>query len=211
VHICTNFGQSLLPLLVVLLSRNRLFPTLASLPTHEAHDDDAKEPHVSSDTTPHYRPFYILFVATVSAIVVLAVYSVPATSALGISSTIFTAIGLVLLETTARSTEDEDTQGAYSATSADGTNAIRSPPNALSRVQQLAALRDVAAALTTACGVAALFLESSINSAAPSHASSPYGPGWKTVHKSIMLLRLFWLIPVNVLIDALMYMIVSVF
>jgi hypothetical protein len=204
-----TLGQSLLPLLIVLLSGSQLLPTFALLPTHEGHDDAAKEPHGSADSAPYYGSFRILAVVTLSATIVLAAYSVPTTSALGISSTIFTATGLVLLERTARGTEDENTQGVHGAVSADGA---RISPDGLSREHQLAVLRDVAATLTAACGLASLFLESSTNSAIPSHATNKsYDRGWKTVHESMMLQRIFWMVPVNVLTNAFMYMIVSFF
>jgi hypothetical protein len=200
----------LLPLLVVLISGNHLLPKLASLPTHDGHDDAAKEPQTASDSTSYYGSLRILAVATFSAAVVLAIYSVPTTSALGFSSTIFAAAGLVLLETTATSTEDGDTQGLYGTVSTDGAHSTRTSPHGLSREQQLAALRDVAAALTAACGLASLWLESSTRgSSSFQKTDGSDEPGWKTAHQPVMLQRILWMIPVNVLTNALMYMIVS--
>jgi hypothetical protein len=158
-------------------------------------------------------------ISTASAGVVLAVYSVPATSALGFSSVIFAATGFVLLERVVRSTEDDDTTVVRS-TEDDDTTVVR--PNTpisgtissdgFTKASQLAALRDVAFVMAILCGPAAWWLEPST-----SHAISwqplyrQYHRDWKTVHDFMILQRTLWMIPVNILTNALMYIIVSHF
>jgi hypothetical protein len=194
----------------VLISGNELIPKLTALPTHATHDDAAKDPQGSSDPQSQAGSFRILAVATVSATVVLAMYSVPTTSALGISSTIFAATGLVILERAARGCGDGDTDGGYSSISANGMQSAHTSVDGPTQDHHLATLRDVAGVLMAACGLASLFLESSTtNTMSTQTASKTYDQGWGAVHDTMIMQRIFWTILLNVLTNALMYIIVS--
>jgi hypothetical protein len=198
--------QSLLPLLVVLVSSNELLPNFAPLPIHGTHDDAAKGPYTSSDLHSHTGSIRILVVATVSAGAVLAVFSVPTTSALGISSAIFAATGLVLFERVTWNVEGDDTHEAHDYMPANGT----APRDGPTKGQQLAALRDVTATMAVLCGLASLLVEPSTNNAVSWRpVYRQYHRDWKTVNDFRVLQRILWMIPVNVLSNALMYIIVS--
>lgn len=197
-EILTSF-QSLLPLLVVLLSRNELLRATAGLPFHELHDDDAKVPH--GDPERHTQPFSygILAIATVSAVAVLAIYSIFSTTALGTSSAIFTATGLVLLEGVIGNVEDGSMMGTYSAASSDSGWARRNSAE-LSQAQPLASLRDFAAALTATCGLSAILIEPSLA------AVAAWEPSLKVFGS---LQRICWIIPAKTSANALFYFVVS--
>ncbi|KAF1918958.1 hypothetical protein BDU57DRAFT_511748 [Ampelomyces quisqualis] len=200
--------KSLLPVLAVLISGHEFLPKPAALPTHAAHDDAAKEPHRSSDPQSQAGSFRILAVVTFSATVALAVYSVPATSALGLCSTIFAATGLVLLERAARGTDDGDTDGGYSSVSANGAQSAHSLVKETTRERQLATLRDVAAVLAAACGLASLVLESStIGAMSTRTANKSYDQDWGAAHDTMIMQRIFWTVLLSVFTNALMYII----
>jgi hypothetical protein len=201
--------QSLLPLLVVLLSTNDLLPKLASLPMHDTHDDAAKEPHTATDPPSFAGSFRLLAAATVSSGAILAAYSVPTTSALGTSSAIFAAIGLVLLERAVRGIEDEDSNGTYSSISMTGVQSGRSATSGPPKEQQLAALRDFAAIMATICGLTSILVEPSIIGAVSRGPSKKHDHGWTRAYDFMIMQRIFWMLPVNILSNALAYIIVS--
>jgi hypothetical protein len=202
--------QSLLPLLVVLLSTNDLLPKLASLPIHDTHDHATKESHNATDSQSFAGSFRLLAAATVSSGAILAAYSVPTTSALGTSSAVFAAIGLVLLERAVRGVEDEESNGTYSSIS---TPAVQSGRSAVSRPpkeQQLAALRDFAAVMATICGLTSMLVEPSIVSTISRGPSTEqYDHGWTKAYDFMIMQRIFWMLPVDILTNALLYIIVS--
>jgi len=136
----------------------------------------------------------------VSAGAVLAIYSVPSTVALGLSSAIFAGTGLVLLEKAIKNAEDDSTTEAYVPVSANGVRPRRNSLARSSKEQQLNALRDFAAALSTACGLASMLVEPSVSSAV----------SWKPTLQSFQILqRILWMVPVRVLANALIFYIVS--
>jgi hypothetical protein len=195
---------------VVLFSTHDVLPKLAALPMHDDHDGTTKEPHATADAPSYAGSFRLLVAVTVSSSAVLAVYSVPTTTALGTSSAIFAAIGLVLFERAVRGIEDEDlsaTHGSMPATGAQlGWTAAGEPP----KEQQLAALRDIATALATICGLISVLMEPSITSAVSRGPSTnKYDQGGTKVNDVMTMQRIFWMLPVNVLANALMYIIVS--
>ncbi|KAH8707605.1 hypothetical protein GQ44DRAFT_715674 [Phaeosphaeriaceae sp. PMI808] len=177
--------KSLLPLLVFLVSSNELLPKLTALPLHHAtHDDDAKEASSLSDSLSHGGSFRLLAVITVSAGAVLAIYAVPSTSALGISSALFAATGLVLFERAARGVEDDE--------------------------QQLATLRDAAFILTIICGLASILVEPSMHGAVSWEPVTAYlDKDWKMVHDFRVLQRILWMIPVHGVINVFTFIILS--
>jgi hypothetical protein len=202
--------QSLIPLLVVLVSSNELLPKLTALPIYGAHDDAAKEPYNSSDTQSHAGSFRILAVATLSAGAVLAVYSVPATSALGVSSAIFTATGLVLFGKATKNIEDDDTNDTHDYMPANGAPSGSGPSNGTPKGQQLATLRDVAATMAIVCGLASILVEPSANNTISwQPVYRHYNRDWRTVHDFRILRRTLFMVPTNVLFNVLMCTIVS--
>jgi hypothetical protein len=201
--------QSLLPLLVVLLSTNDLLPKLASLPIHDTHDDAAKEPHTATDPPSFAGSFRLLAAATVSSGAILATYSVPTTSALGTSSAVFAAIGLVLLKRAVRGIEDEESSGTYSSVSMTGVHSGRIVTGGPPKEQQLAALRDFAAVMATICGLTSILVEPSIIGAVSRGPSKKHDHGWTRAYDFMVMQRIFWMLPVNILSNALAYIIVS--
>ncbi|KAF2824975.1 hypothetical protein CC86DRAFT_371441 [Ophiobolus disseminans] len=192
--------RSLLPLLVILTSRNDLLPKLTELPTYGAHDDAAKEPQSPSDTPSQASVYRTLAVVTGSAAAVLAIYSVPSTVALGLSSAIFTATGLVLLDTTTRTADNGFTTGAYVPVSANGVRTRRSSVAGPSKEQPLVVLRDFATALSAACGLASMLVEPSLSSAI----------SWEPTLQTFKVLQcILWMIPVNVFANVLLFFTLS--
>jgi hypothetical protein len=137
---------------------------------------------------------------------VLTVYSVPTTSALGVSSAIFAATGLVLFERVARNVESDETHDVHDYIPANGTPSRDRP----TRGQQLAALRDVAATMAILCGMASILVEPSMNNAISwQPVYRQYDRDWKTVNDFRILQRILWMVPVSVLSNTLMYIVVS--
>ena len=145
-----------------------------------------------------------------SATAVLAIYTSPTTSMLGLSSVIFTAVGLLLFERATGSTDDEVGNGTYNYVSANGSlarsNASSGPP----REQQVAALRDIAAALMTLCGIASILTEPTIRD----------GIIWESVYKRTehdsaashdyqILWRILWMVLVHVITNFLLFLLVG--
>jgi hypothetical protein len=203
--------QSLLPLLVVLFSSNDLLPKLAALPIHDTHDDAAKEPYTAADPQSLVGSRRILAAVTISSSAVLAVYSVPTTSALGASSAVFAAIGLVFFERAVRGMEDEEMNGTHGSIPATAVQTGRSADSGPPQEQQLAAFRDVATVLVTICGLTSILMEPSITSAiSRGPATKKYDHGWTKAYDLVIMHRIFWMLPVNILTNALMYIVVSV-
>ncbi|KAH7392038.1 hypothetical protein DE146DRAFT_757793 [Phaeosphaeria sp. MPI-PUGE-AT-0046c] len=201
--------KAMLPLLAFLISNNDVLPRLAALPTHSAHTDDDRDSKTSSEQHAHMSSFRVLAVVTVTAAIALGTYSVPTTSVLGMSSVIFAAAGLVLLERAARGTEDETENASYRSVSAGPPQAGPSPIHSPSRQQFLAVLRDLAAVLTLACGLSSIFLEPSIIGAVPSQSVDPkYGRDWRTAYESTILRRFFGTIFLRNFTNTLMYIMI---
>jgi len=191
--------QSPLPLLVVLLSKTELLSNLAGLPYHNPRDDAAKTEHGPPNMQSSASRYSILAIATLSAGAALAIYSVPSTIALGLSSAIFTATGLVLLEAVIWSVEDDSTTGTYSAIDPDGVRARRNSSTEPSKEQRLVILRDFAAALTVSCCLASILVE-------PNLIKASWQPSLKAFGS---LQRICWIVPVQLCANAFFYFIVS--
>lgn len=200
--------QMLVPLLVVLISHNELLPKNLALPTYTIFDGPTVETKAPTETTPR-RSYFHMGALTFSAGAVLAIYTVPSSLALGLSSAFFMAAGLVFFEaviTNATCNHDSNQHGAGSPIG------LLSRPNSTSEAQegqQLAVLRDIAAAISIVCGVAAVFLEPSVTSTAiswePVYRS--FDMDWRDVHNYRILLHFLWMIPVLVVSNALTYII----
>jgi hypothetical protein len=101
-------------------------------------------------------------VITGSATAILAAYAVPATIVLGLSSAIFAAAGLVLLEKAIRGLADDDTSAIHEAVPSHHVQTGRNTSTRPSQGLQLAVLRDLAATLAVLCTLASLFMEPSV-------------------------------------------------
>ncbi|KAL5115402.1 hypothetical protein ACEQ8H_006702 [Pleosporales sp. CAS-2024a] len=216
-HICDRVAcdkpgswttKGFLPLLVVLTSNGTL-PTLAWLPTHDPHDDAAKELHDQSDAhSPNMSPL-LLFLITGSATAALLVYTLPATIVLGLSSVVFTALGLLLLERAIRSGEHDDTNGVYDAVPTSVSLPVRVRPYGIATGQQLSTLRDLAAVLAVVSAVASISTEPSVYSMYREPASRKHQQHWTKGYDSLVLQRIIWMIPVNIGTHALMYTVLT--
>ncbi|KAH7135106.1 hypothetical protein B0J11DRAFT_152762 [Dendryphion nanum] len=156
-------NKGFLPLLVVLFSDSGILANHPGLPLHYAEDPLVDSPS-SLDKGSHSSSSRFLVVATVSALTALATrYKSPSTFALGISSVIFTAAGLVLLETALKSSKDDTDTNKRGFMSANGTLSRRQSFHAANKDQQLASLRDVAVVVMIACGMTSYMIEPAIN------------------------------------------------
>ena len=99
---------------------------------------------------------------TIAASAALAVYVTSTTSALGISSAIFAASGLVMFEIAVRGTKDDNEGGTRGLMSADGSFSRRGSVSSNRKIQELAAFRDVAAAISVICAIATYMIEPSV-------------------------------------------------
>jgi hypothetical protein len=95
--------------------------------------------------------------------------------------------------------------------SADGTFSRRGSVSSSRKAQEMAALRDVAAAMTVICGIAVYMMEPSV---APGAATweplyREFDRDWKTVHDFRTVRQVFFMTIVNVASNLLMFLIVS--
>jgi hypothetical protein len=181
VHVLTML-QALLPLLTAVISENELLSKHFALPTTNL-DGSAAETKTSGAQPQSYG---MLAVLTASASAGLAIYAVSTTLALGLSSAIFTATGLVIFESAIQAA----TSGA--------------------QPQRFAALRDVAAAIAVICGVAALLMEPSLTASSISWEPvyREYSREWRDVHNFRTLQRFLWMIPVHAVLNILTFLMV---
>jgi hypothetical protein len=170
-------SQAFLPLITALIPASELAQHLPIL------DGPAAEPKTAGAQPQGY---WKLAVLTASASAGLAIYTLPTTLALGFSSAVFTASGLVILESTIQAA----TSGA--------------------QPQRFAALRDVAVAMAVVCGVAALLMEPSLTASAISWKPvyGEYSQEWRDVHNFRILLRFLWMIPVHAMLNVLVCLMV---
>jgi hypothetical protein len=191
------------------VSENELLSRHLNLPTHARSDstDSTSSPEKPSGK----RPADLLVTLTIAASAALGIYITSTTSALGISSAIFAASGLVLFEIAARGTKDDSDNGTSGLMLADGSFSRRGSVSSSRKVQELAALRDVAAAITVICGIAVYMMEPSI---APGAATwepmyREFDRDWKTVHDYRTVRQVLLMIIINVASNILLYLIVS--
>ncbi|OSS50921.1 hypothetical protein B5807_04228 [Epicoccum nigrum] len=199
----------LLPLFAVLVSENELLSRHLNLPTHARSDstDSTSSPEKPSSK----RPADLLVTLTIAASAALGIYITSTTSALGISSAIFAASGLVLFEIAARGTKDDSDNGTPGLMSADGSFSRRGSVSSSRKVQELAALRDVAAAITVICGIAVYMMEPSV---APGAATwepmyREFDRDWKTVHDYRTVRQVLFMIIINVALNLFTYLILQ--
>jgi hypothetical protein len=202
--------QVLIPFFAVLFSENELVVKHFALPTHTVLDDAAAETKTSPERQPHHESYGILAVLTVSAGVGLGVYAVPTTVALGLSSAIFAAIGLVLFESTTKVAAENGEGSKRGSASANGGISRRASMSGASRPQRLAALRDVAVAIAAVCGIASILTESSLTASTISWEPvyREYDREWRDVHNFRILQRFLWMLPVHSIVNVLVFILV---
>jgi hypothetical protein len=203
----------LIPFFAVLFSENELVVKHFALPTHTVLDDAAAETKTSPERQPHHESYGILAVLTVSASVGLGVYAVPTTVALGLSSAIFAAIGLVLFESTTKVAAESGEGSKRGSASANGGISRRASMSGASRPQRLAALRDVAVAIAAVCGIASILTESSLTASTISWEPvyREYDREWRDVHNFRILQRFLWMLPVHSIVNVLVFILISQF
>jgi hypothetical protein len=212
VHLAgTNILQALLPLFSTLLTENQLLSKHITLPTFTILDGPAAETKPSPEQPSHNSSYKLLAAATASAGAALAIYTTSPTFALGTSSVIFAATGLVLFESTVTATTADDEDNTRGLVSADGTLSRRVSMSGARKIHQLAALRDVAAAIAVICGIASYFMELSVTSTSITWEPvyRKYARDWRDVHNYRILLQVLWTIPATLLMNILIFIIVS--
>ncbi|KAF1842912.1 glycosyltransferase family 90 protein [Cucurbitaria berberidis CBS 394.84] len=199
--------KAFVPLFAVLISQNELLAKHIALPSHTLLDDPAAKTTTPPETHAYTGSYRILAALIVSASAVLATYVAPTTSALGFSSAMFAATGLVLFEAAMKSAEDDGENNTRGLVSANGSFSRRNSVGGAQREQQLAVLRDVAATITTACGIASYLIEPSMiaNMISWEPVYRSYGRDWRTVHNYRVLQQVLWMIPINVTVNVLTF------
>jgi hypothetical protein len=181
-----------------------------ALPAYNKLDDATSDNSPVSERRLHARSFRLLAVITVTATAALANgYTITSTTALGVSSVIFTATGLVLFESALQSSKD-DNDKERGLMSANGTFSRRTSPQGAQREQLLASLRDVAMVVALVCGMATYFVEPAITPHAiswePVYRQLP--GDWKTLHYHRTVQQCLLMILVNLLVNTLLFFMV---
>jgi hypothetical protein len=202
--------QALIPLFTVLFAENQLVAKHLALPTYTLLDGPAAETKSSPERQPHTESYAILAILIVSATAVLGVYAVPTTVALGLSSAIFAATGLVLFESTIKVAIEDGEGGKRGLGSTNGSSLRRASTSGASRPQRLAALRDVAVAIAVVCGIASILTESSLTASTISWEPvyRDYDREWRDVHNLRILQRFLWMLPVHSTVNVLIFVLV---
>ncbi|KAF1971988.1 hypothetical protein BU23DRAFT_590333 [Bimuria novae-zelandiae CBS 107.79] len=204
--------KGFLPLLIVFLSENDVLSKHLALPTHVLSADASKEGAANAEQQVQSPSYRLLVVLVVSASLALSThFTAPVTVALGVSSVIFTAVGLVLFERTLKSAGNDDSVSRSPQASANGNSSRDKPSDEPTRKGQLVALRDVAVVMALVCGLAAYLIEPRITSDTISwEPVYRFGGGSvKAVRHYRTVQLILVLIPVNILTNALMFLILS--
>jgi hypothetical protein len=201
--------KGLLPLFVVLVSENDVLSRYVALPKH-AGTGSATDGSTTSERS-QSTSYRLLAVVVLAASIVLATnFTASPTSALGISSVIFTATGLVIFESASRTTQDGG-NGRAGLVSANGSFFQRSPRDGVPKETHMAVLRDVAAALAVACGVATALMEPTLRPEAvtwvPLYHELP--KGWKELQQHLSVQQVVLTIFVNAVVNVLMFTMVG--
>ncbi|KAF2637174.1 hypothetical protein P280DRAFT_458292 [Massarina eburnea CBS 473.64] len=211
--------KGLLPLLVTFLAENDLLCRYIVLPLHNAALESPSDATTSSSSTTapesrtFTRSFWLLATTIASASVVLSTrFNTSATSALGISSVIFAAAGLVLLSSVVKR-RDDGASGRSALVS--GKSSPRSPAAAGAlREHRLGVLRDLAFVMALACGLASCFMEPRLARYTISWQSVvrelPWSPGsWKVLHYHRTIQQVAWMVCVNAIVHVLAFVLIS--
>ncbi|ORY14895.1 hypothetical protein BCR34DRAFT_672326 [Clohesyomyces aquaticus] len=201
--------KAFLPLLVVFVSESELWSRHLPLPVYNSFDDSASDGGASPEKRPHTKSYKLLAIATSSAAAALACrYSTSATTALGLSSVLFTAAGLVLFENALKTNRDDSDGERRGFVSANGTFSRRQSLEGAQREAHIAALRDVAAIMTIACGIAAFFIEPlKPNGFTWEPVYREYAADWKTVSYHRTVQSVIWMIFVSAIVNTLFFFI----
>lgn len=116
-----------------------------------------------------------------------------------------------MFEIAVRGTKDDNEGSARGLMSADGSFSRRGSVSNSRKAQELAALRDVAAAITLICGLATFMIEPAV---APGAATweplyREFDRDWKTVHDFRTVRQVFFMIVINVASNLFMFLVVS--
>ncbi|KAF2875547.1 hypothetical protein BDV95DRAFT_278068 [Massariosphaeria phaeospora] len=200
--------KAFLPLFAVLISENDFFarPVAASahLPLDDSPADDAP------DSKSPARPFALLVIAIAAAAAVLASrFNTSPTSALGVSSVIFAATGLVFFESALRTSPDDGDSGKRGLMSANGTFKRRTTNRGAQKEQQLASLRDVALVMAIICGIGAFWIEPRIapNAITWEPLYRELDGDWKTMHYHQTVRQVLLMICINVLTNVSLFVV----
>ena len=199
---------------MVVLADHNVLSTHLGLPSYEPPVDDAASDSSSivSEAKPRSGSWRILAVVTASALAALATRpgTAPPTTALGLSSVIFTAAGLVLFESSLRSSTD-DGDARRGLMSANGTVLRRNSVHGTHKDHQLSSLRDVALVMTALCSTAAYLCEPAITPRAITWQSSyrPLQGDWTTLHYHRLIQQCLLMVFVNVLVNILLFFMVN--
>ena len=201
--------KGFLPLVVVLLSENHVLSQYLSLPAH-APADTVPESGLASERS-QSRSYRLLAVIVVAASIVLATsFTASPTSALGLSSVIFTVTGLVIFESASRITNNGG-NGRTGLMSANGSFSRRASDDSVQNEQHMTVLRDVAAAMTVACTVATFMMEPTIRPEAvtwvPLYHKLP--KDWKELQQHSSVQQIVLMVVVNVIVNVLMFTMAS--
>ena len=184
------------------------------IPSYFNPDDSPIESSPSAERGSRPSFLRLLAIITISAAAALTTpFNTPPTSALGLSSAIFTAAGLVLFESALKTTKDDTDAGSRGLMSANGTFSRRNSFGGAQKEQQLASLRDVAAVTALLCGIASYVIEPVIspNAMTWEPVYRQLQGDWKTLHYHRTVQQILLMIIVNVLTNILLFFMVSVF
>lgn len=207
-----DVAQGLLPLLVVLFPETDALSKHLPLSTRSPPTNPSKESGSAADQYVFSPSFRVLAVAALSASLALSTgFTASPTFALGVSSVIFAAVGFVLFDQALKTSNKDGTSHKSPQILANGGLQRSGMGDEPTRKEQFAVLRDVAAIMVLACGLAAYLMEPQITSSTISwEPIYRFGGGAvKTVrhYKTVQLVLV--LILVNTLINAMTFSLVS--
>ncbi|KAK1916114.1 hypothetical protein P3342_003929 [Pyrenophora teres f. teres] len=112
--------KAFLPFFAVLFSESDLLAKHLALPTYAVPDSPAGESKTTSERRNYTDSYGTLAVLTVTASAALGIYTLSSTFVIGLSSAIFAAAGLVILESTIRATGEDGEGNRRGLVSANG-------------------------------------------------------------------------------------------
>jgi hypothetical protein len=197
-------------LFVVFLSENDVLSKYITPPSSRPFADSPIDNSSSSDP-PQSRSYRLLAVIVVSASFIFATdFTTSSTSVLGLSSAIFAATGLIILDNALKFTADGNS-GRSGFMSANGSFSHLSSGDGVQKEQRIALLRDVAAVMATVCGVAMFLMEPPLKPKAvtwvPLYHELP--KGWKDLQRDKIVQQVLLMIPITVITNVLMFIMAS--
>ncbi|KAF2503298.1 hypothetical protein BU16DRAFT_521883 [Lophium mytilinum] len=154
------WAQAFLPAVVYFLLETDLWTNTGIVPAFIPLTDHAIDGHSSADKSTRTGSSRLIFVITVTAAIVLRTpYNTAPTSALGLSTVIFTAAGLVFFENAITSTKDAEKASSRGFVSANGSFSRRESMSGARQSHYLTSLRDVAIVMAVTTGIATFCME----------------------------------------------------